>query len=225
MSLRAVGAILVAISFSAGWAISDAYYLQMRRQGKWFLRGEGILWDTSWVFRHIRAVEADSPSEWMWNFYQTLREQGIFEHVRFIYTGRGDGYIYARTRRPMARVRLPLREYYIDAEGKRLPFVQPSDLPIIEAPRWDSTAFGLILGFFHENPIYQQLVSRLYQDSQGIWHAYLETSSEVFIMGKTEHLPIALKQLGIYLRLLSPYIGGHTCKTVLLHIPDQIVCQ
>ncbi len=216
---------LLGSGFLGSWALGDGYYMKMRKQGRWILQGEGTLWDSSWALRHIRAVEANSPSAWIWAVYKALREEEAFQSLHFSYTGRGDGRIIARTQEPVARVSLPLRQYYISAEMKRLPFIKPLDLPIIEAPRWDSTAFEIILDFWRNNPIYYQATSRIYQDSDGIWHAYLEISPETFVLGRTEHLQTGFAQMPVYLRSLQPKIGSFTCKTVLLYIPDQIVCQ
>lgn len=218
-------AVLFGCGFSGTWALSDEYYMKMRRQGRWILHGEGTLWDSAWALRHIRAVEASSPSAWIWAVSKALREEKAFQSLHFTYTGRGDGRIVARTQEPVARVSLPLRQYYISADQQRLPFIKPLDLPIIEAPRWDSTAFGLILDFWQKNPTYYKATSRMYQGSDGIWRIYLEICSETFLLGRTEHLPIGFAQMPVYLRSLQPQIGGFTCKTVLLYIPDQIICQ
>lgn len=225
MKTRALLGGILLIGFPAGWAIGDNYYIEMRKQGHWILRGEGALWDSAWALRHIRAVEVESPSEWIWTVYQALRTEKAFEELHFSYTGQGNGKIYARTREPVARVSLPLRQYYVDAHGERLPFVLPLDLPIIEASRWDSIAISEILNFWSKNRIYHLMTARIYQDSRGVWKVYTETSSETFVLGRTEHLPTAFAQLDVYLRSLQPQIGGHACKSVLLYIPDQIVCQ
>lgn len=225
MKRRALLGGMLLIGFPIGWALGDSYYVEMRKRGRWLLQGEGSLWDSAWALRHIQAVEVESPSEWIWAVYQALRSEKAFEVLRFSYTGRGDGRIYARTAEPIARVSLPLRPYYVNARGERLPFIRPLDLPIIEAARWDSSAINNILAFWAEKPLYHAMTSRIYQDVQGIWKLYMETSSESFILGRTEHLPTAFAQLDVYLRSLQPQIGGHTCQSVLLYIPDQIVCQ
>lgn len=220
-----IKALLLICGFSGGWALGDEYYMKMRRQGRWILQGEGTLWDSVWAHRHIQAVEAGTPSAWIWAAYKALSEEEAFQRLYFSYTGRGDGRIVARTQEPVARVSLPLRQYYLSADVKRLPFIKPLDLPIIEAPRWDSTAFGAILDFWARNPSYHQLTSRIQQGSDGLWRAYLEISPETFVLGRTEHLQTGFAQMTVYLRSLQPQIGGFTCKTVLLYIPDQIVCQ
>lgn len=211
--------------FSAGWALGDGYYIKIRKSGSWYLSGEGMLWDSAWVLRHIRAVETESPSEWIWQVAQALRAERVFEKLRFSYTGKGDGRIYACTREPLARVVLPLRQYYVDKEGERLPFVKPLDLPVIEVQRWDSIAIREVLRFWQEKPLYTQLISRLYQDQTGVWQLHTEISSETFVLGRTPHLRTALEQFDVYLRSLQPHLGGHTCKVILLYIPNQIICQ
>ncbi|MCX8112414.1 MAG: hypothetical protein N3E49_04350 [Bacteroidia bacterium] len=225
MSLRVVWRGLLMVGFPVSWIWGDSYYTEMRKQGRWRIRGEGALWDSSWVLRRIQAVEVESPSEWIWAVCQTLHSERLFRSLRFSYTGKGEGRIQAQTWEPVARVRLALRQYYTDAQGHRLPFVRPLDLPLIEAPTWDSIALGTLLQHWQTYPLHHKLMSYIYKDSEGIWRAYLETSTETFTLGRTEHLAVGLRQLDIYLRYLTPIIGGHTCKVVLLHIPNQIVCQ
>ncbi|MCS7298146.1 MAG: hypothetical protein RMK19_08600 [Bacteroidia bacterium] len=220
---KVVGSLCLA---GGGWVVGDWYYMTlMRSQGVWILRGEGPLWDSAWVVRHIQDTKSTRPSQRIWTIAQTLQQQQLFAYLHFSYTGKGHGCLSARTRIPVARIVLPPRQSYVDAEGNRLPFIRPLDLPLIELPKWDSTAIRLILTFLEKKPLYKQLISYLSQDSDGIWQAHLEISSESFILGRTIHLKDALEQLDIYLRVIQPFIGGHSCRSVLLHIPNQIVCQ
>ncbi|MCS6895990.1 MAG: hypothetical protein NZZ60_07610 [Bacteroidia bacterium] len=213
------------MGFFGGWIVGDGYYVKMRSSGKWILHGEGPLWDSAWVMRHIYAVRAPSPSMWIWSVSEALGEQQVFEAIKFHYTGKGDGRIYARTRTPIARVNLPIREYYLDAQGRRLPFVRPLDVSIVDAPRWDSIAFEHILELLREKPLYREMISRIYQEIDGVWHMHSEVSSETYVLGRTPHLRVGLRQLDVYLHSFRPMVGGNACKKVILYIPDQIICQ
>ncbi|MEN3041538.1 MAG: hypothetical protein ABDH66_08390 [Bacteroidia bacterium] len=222
---RAFSALSVSLGFVGGWILGDQYYTEMRRMGRWILRGEGPLWDSAWVMRHIQGVKTPSPSQWIWAISEALRKEQAFQSVHFYYTGKGEGRIYARACVPVARIKLPVRQYYIDTAGKRLPFVRPLDLPIVEALRWDSVAFAYILTFLQEKPLYRKLISRIYQEVDGTWHMHSEFGSETYVLGRTAHLPVGIYQLDVYLQSLQPKLGGHTCKRVILYIPSQIICQ
>jgi len=208
-----------------GWAGGDAYYLQLQKAGRWQLEGEGPLWDSVWLARHLEAYQQGDEPLSVWPLYQALEETRLFAGLRFWYTGQGQRKVSARTRTPMARVVLPMRQYYLDPEGHRLPIVHPLDLPILSATRWDSVAFAAFLAWWKAAPFYHRALSYSYQDPQGVWHAHLQVTPETFVLGRTESLPQAFAQLDVYLRLLQPKLGAFACKTVLLHIPNQIVCQ
>lgn len=208
-----------------GWAAGDAYYGHLQRTSRWELQGEGPLWDSAWVARHLQAYqEGDAPLS-IWPLYRALEETHLFAHLRFRYTGKGQGKVQALTRTPMARVVLPVRQYYLDTEGNRLPVVRPLDLPILSVLRWDSVAFAAFLTWWKAAPFYHRALSSCHQDSRGVWQAHLEVMPETFVLGRSESLPRAFAQLNVYLRLIQPKLGGFVCETVLLHIPDQIICQ
>ncbi len=208
-----------------GWAVGDGYYSQLQQRGRWELQGEGPLWDSAWVARHLEAYqEGDAPLS-TWLLYRALEETHLFAQVRFRYTGKGQGKVQALTRMPMARVVLPVRQYYLDTEGNRLPIVRPLNLPVLSALRWDSVAFAAFLAWWKAAPFYHRALSYAYQDPRGVWQAHLEVMPETFVLGRTEALPRAFAQLDVYLRLLQPKLGGFACKAVLLYIPNQIICQ
>lgn len=216
---------LIGLGLVVSWTLADSYYVKLRTQGEWYLVGSGPLWDSSWVVRTIESTGEGSPSAHLWQVYQALAETNLFEKVRVCYTGTGAVCLQAHTRKPIARIALPLRQYYVDAQGYRLPPIRQLDLPIIEAPRWDSTAIELFLHWWQEKPWYHAAVSRLYQRPDGLWLGYLEIASEVFHLGRTPHLPTALQQWDVYLRSIQPKEGGQTFHTVLLYIPGQIICE
>ncbi|MCX7606068.1 MAG: hypothetical protein N2170_02220 [Bacteroidia bacterium] len=217
--------ILVLLGTVGGWGMGDGYYTALQERGKWRLRGEGILWDSAWAARHVEAVKVFSPVERLWEFWKGLQETELFHQVRVYYTGTGDVVVQAVTRTPAARVALPLRQYYVDREGHRLPMIRSLDLPIIELGRWDSVAIAFFLGWWSAKPWYHRAVSRLYQAADGIWYGYLEIASETFVLGRTPHLPTALSQWEVYLRAIQPKQGGDACRRVILHVPGQIVCE
>lgn len=225
MRLKGIWVSLVALAVGLSWVSADRYYSQLRAQGEWQLLGSGPLWDSSWIARTIESTGEASPSTRLWHVYQALSETNLFEKVRVCYTGTGRVCLEAYTRKPIARIALPLRQYYVDPQGHRLPPIRPIDLPIIEAPRWDSTAINLFLSWWQAKPWYHNAVSRLYQRPDGLWVGYLEISSEVFHLGRTPHLSTALQQWDVYLRSIQPKEGGHTFHTILLYIPGQIVCE
>ncbi len=225
MRLRGFWTVFATLGAGLSWILGDSYYAALQLRGEWRLMGSGSLWDSSWVARSIEATEGPTPEKRLWNAYKALKETALFEKVQIYYTGTGVVCLQAHTRQPVARVALPLRQFYVDAEGHRLPLTRPLDLPIIETPRWDSTAIETFLRWWKAKPWYHQAVSRLYQRPDGLWIGYLEISSETFHLGRTPHLPTALQQWDVYLRAIQLKEGGYTFRTILLYIPGQIVCE
>jgi hypothetical protein len=220
-----VGVLGVTLWIIFSWIGGEIYYETLRLRGGWRIEGKGALWDSAWIMQHVAAQASFPPAERVWRLQQELKDTRLFSHITIYYTGRGEGRLRAITREPAARVMLPLRQYYLSWEGERLPLVRPLPVPLISAPRWDSTAFAHFLSWWKLNPWYSQATSLLYQDPRGVWHGYLEIAPETFVLGRTPHLPTALSQWDVYLRSLQPKLGGRTCKSVLLYIPKQIVCQ
>ncbi|MCS7189866.1 MAG: hypothetical protein RMJ66_08385, partial [Bacteroidia bacterium] len=198
-------------------------YTQLREKGKWTLRGEGLLWDSSWIKQNIEAISTASPS--LWRTWQEIKSSGLCDKIWAFYTVKGGTHIWLRTREPIARVVLPIRQYYVDKEGNRLPVTRPLDMPVIQMHRWDSLAVGLFSSWWQKYPWYHRAVSYLQQLPDGVWQGYLEISPEQFVLGRTVHLPTALEQWEVYLRLIQPKEGGNACEKVILYIPGQIICQ
>ena len=220
------GTFLLGIAvLGVGWKAGDDYYSLLQAQGQWYITGQGLLWDSLWVVRQIEALDGNTPQERLWHFYQDMHEMKLFRKINVYYTGKGQVYIQSILREPVARLVLPVRQYYVDKEGVRLPLVRSLDLPLIEAHKWDSTAIALFLSWWEQNPWYHRAVSRLKELPDGQWIGFLEMSPEVFWLGRVSHLGIALQQWDVYLRLLQPKLGAQYCKKVILFIPNQIICQ
>ncbi|GIV22776.1 MAG: hypothetical protein N3A68_08140 [Bacteroidia bacterium] len=221
-----VGAFLLGIVIlGAGWKAGEAYYAFLQTRNKWYITGQGLLWDSLWISRQIEAIESSTQQERLWLFCQEMHKMQLFRKINVYYTGKGEVCIEGILREPVARVALPMRQYYVDREGARLPCVRSLDLPIIEAHKWDSTAIATFLGWWEKKPWYHRAVSRLKELPDGQWIGFLEVAPEIFWLGRVPHLDIALQQWDVYLRSLQPKVGIQYCKNVILFIPNQIICQ
>lgn len=206
------------------WLGGARYYTHIMKQGEWDIVGLGG------VVRHpelerVRQRMAGLPENWLWSVRQQLLEEIGARKIGVTFKAQGGGTIHIEMRKPIARVALPLRHFYVDGEGYRFSPLRTLDLPLLEMPRWDSTAIFTFLRWWETNSWYHRAVSCLRQDAEGIWHGYLEIAPERFVLGRTEDLAIALRQWDIYLQVLQPRIGAHRCSAVLLYVPGQIICQ
>lgn len=223
--MSSVSLFLLGLGMAGGmWVAGARYYARIMEKGEWDIVG------LSGVVRHpelvrIRQSMQGLPSSWIWPVRQQLLDEIGARKVRVSFKAQGGGTIQIEMRRPVARVVLPLRHFYIDEEGYRFLPLRTLDLPLVEMPRWDSTAVFTFLRWWKAQPWYHRAVSWLRQDAVGIWHGYLEIAPEHFVLGRTEDLPIALRQWEVYLKVLQPRIGARRYSSVLLYVPGQIVCR
>ncbi len=207
------------------WGGASWYYDSLLRRGEWVIVGEGALWDSAWVVRHIEAHGERGRGWDLWGLWFDFARQGLFERLALSYEGRGGYRLKARTRTPMAIIQLPGGLAYVDKAGKRLPFTRLMAIPVLEMPRWDSLAVATFLAWWYRDSLAYALTSHVYQGPDGLWQWFGQIFPETFILGRTEDLATAISQWRVYVERLQPRIGALTCKKVLLYIPGQIVCR
>ncbi|MEN2991948.1 MAG: hypothetical protein ABDH91_00135 [Bacteroidia bacterium] len=217
--------LLSIVGLGVGWTAGDRFYRQLQSQAGWCLHGEGPLWDSLAIAQKFLDSSTRPPFASLWETYQKIQREGLFEKIRFSYTGKGKVCLWLSTRKPLALVSLPGRQYYMDESGHRLEAIRPLSLPIIEALRWDTLALHTFAKWWASNPWFYQAVSHLNQRTDGVWVGHLEIAPEDFILGRSEHLGIALSQWRVYLQRVQPLLGANSCKEVLLFVPGQIICR
>jgi len=223
--MRGFGTGLSLLLIGGSWVGASRYFDTRLAVGGWLVQGEGPLWDSIWTARHIEA-HGDMGYGWdVWSVWVDLGYQRLFAYRALRYDGKGQHHLTLRTHIPVALVRLPGRFMYMDDGGRLLPHTRPLPLPVIEVPRWDSTGALIFLNWWREDSLVYRLTSHLYQDPRGVWFWYGQIFPEAFVLGRTEDLDRAIGHWQIYQMRLQPRLGSHTCKSVLLHIPGQIVCQ
>ncbi len=210
----------------ATWTGANWYFTKrLRSEGQWRVWGSGPLWDSAWTARHIEAHGEVGRGWDLWSLWVDLKEQQLFDQQQLWIGARLNYHLSVHTRVPVAAIRLPGRLLYMDRETRLLPYTRYLNLPVLEMPRWDSSAASFFLTWWQEDTLFYRLSSHLYQDNRGVWHAYAQIFPETFIFGRTDDLSQARLQWYHYNTLVRPYLGANTCKIVLLHIPNQIVCQ
>lgn len=224
--MRLLGFGMGVLWIGATWAGSNWYFGErLRKEGRWVVWGMGPLWDSIWTARHIEA-HGDAGRGWnLWSLWVDLREQQLFAQQELWIGARFTYCLKVETRIPQAALRLPGRLQYIDRDLRLLPCTRHLNLPILEMPRWDSSAALFFLNWWREDTLFYQLNSHIYQDNRGVWYAYGQVFPETFILGRTEDLPQARRQWYYYSALVRSRFGANTCKFVLLYVPDQIICQ
>jgi len=224
--MRVLGLGLGVLWVGVSWGGANWYYEErLRAAGKWVIEGAGPLWDSLWTARHIEA-HGEAGRGWdLWSLWVDLREQQVFMQQELWIGANWTYHLRVHTRVPAAALRLPGRLAYVDWEARILPLTRPLALPILEMPRWDSSAVRFFLSWWREDTLFHRLSSHLIQDGRGVWYGYGQIFPERFVLGRTEDLPWARRQWYLYHTLVRPRIGANTCKSVLLHIPNQIVCQ
>ncbi|MCS7162359.1 MAG: hypothetical protein NZ958_03405 [Bacteroidia bacterium] len=209
----------------AGWTAGNRFYQQLQSRAGWCLHGEGPLWDSLALARKFLNGSPAPSLASLWEIYQKIQHARLFEKIKFYYTGNGGVCVCLKTRSPLALVSLPGRQYYVDASGQALEVIRPLPLPIIEALRWDTLALHTFAEWWASNPWFYQATSHLNQRTDGVWVGHLEIAPEDFILGRSEHLGIALSQWRVYLQRVQPLLGANSCKEVLLFVPGQIICR